>query len=366
MKDIYELLNDLDIKEDDFEEVEVSEIERARVKKHLKKSIRHKKTRGKAGAVAAIAIVCTVVLGGTITTYAENIPIIKDIFKTLNNGVYREYKENANELNVIKTSKGSSITINDALFDGRVLSLTYTVVSEKDLGEEINLSINYKFSGLNKSGWNSSSRFIKVDDKTYIGQENITIFDLVENPQENISVTVDIDSIRSQEEAMDIIKGNWNFSINIEAVQGKVLLVNENSLKDGIIAKVKNVTINPMSTFISYSHELSEEVLAKWDSVYLELEVRDDLGNIYEVEHHGSSGDRLTNNYSATTDKLKEGATKLIITPKTIVKDLEEAPLQPLEYKDNIIGTTTVKDTEAWDCTEIKELIFEDIVIDIK
>ena len=36
MKDIYELLNDIDIDENEFEEMKVSEIEKARIKKRLK------------------------------------------------------------------------------------------------------------------------------------------------------------------------------------------------------------------------------------------------------------------------------------------------------------------------------------------
>ena len=42
MKDIYELLNDIDIDENEFEEMKVSEIEKARIKKRLKKSIHEK------------------------------------------------------------------------------------------------------------------------------------------------------------------------------------------------------------------------------------------------------------------------------------------------------------------------------------
>ena len=43
MKDIYELLNDIDIDENEFEEMEVSEFEKAKVKKALKKSLNEKK-----------------------------------------------------------------------------------------------------------------------------------------------------------------------------------------------------------------------------------------------------------------------------------------------------------------------------------
>ena len=43
MKDIYELLNDIDIDEKELEEIEASEIEKEKVKRNVKQSIRTKK-----------------------------------------------------------------------------------------------------------------------------------------------------------------------------------------------------------------------------------------------------------------------------------------------------------------------------------
>lgn len=43
MKDIYELLNDIDIDEKELEEIEASEIEKEKVKRSVKQSLRTKK-----------------------------------------------------------------------------------------------------------------------------------------------------------------------------------------------------------------------------------------------------------------------------------------------------------------------------------
>lgn len=43
MKDIYELLNDVDVDDHEFEEMAVTEFEKAKVKSTLKKSISKKK-----------------------------------------------------------------------------------------------------------------------------------------------------------------------------------------------------------------------------------------------------------------------------------------------------------------------------------
>lgn len=45
MKDIYELLNDIDIDEKELEEIEASEIEKKKVKRNVKQSIRNEEKR---------------------------------------------------------------------------------------------------------------------------------------------------------------------------------------------------------------------------------------------------------------------------------------------------------------------------------
>ena len=84
MKDIYELLNDIDIDENEFEEMKVSEIEKARIKKLLKKSI-HKKDNGyrKVIKIASCAILCLGIFSTIFPSYANEVYLIKVISKTI-------------------------------------------------------------------------------------------------------------------------------------------------------------------------------------------------------------------------------------------------------------------------------------------
>lgn len=66
-------------------------------------------------------------------------PIVGDIFRFLDNGrtgLYENYKEFSTELNMTRESNGVKVTINDAVFDGRTITITYSIESEKDLGEK--------------------------------------------------------------------------------------------------------------------------------------------------------------------------------------------------------------------------------------
>ena len=151
MKDIYELLNDVDIDESEIDTMDVSEFEKEKVKKHLRKLLKKNKGWKKKGLIAA-ALCCAVIgsigaVGIKNPAYAAEIPIVGDIFRFLDNGrtgVYDKYKENANEINVTKESNGVAITIKDAIFDGKTITYTYEIKSDKDLGKNPRTDI-YRF-----------------------------------------------------------------------------------------------------------------------------------------------------------------------------------------------------------------------------
>ena len=97
MKDIYELLNDIDIDENEFEEMKVSEIEKVRIKKRLKKSIHKKDNRyKKVIKIASCGVLCLGILSTVSPSYAnENyltqfisntIDTIRGYFETNDNG----------------------------------------------------------------------------------------------------------------------------------------------------------------------------------------------------------------------------------------------------------------------------------------
>ena len=84
MKDIYELLNDIDIDENEFEEMKDSEIEKARIKKRLKKSIHEKSnTYKKAIKIASCGVLCLGILSTTFSSYANEAYLVQAISKTI-------------------------------------------------------------------------------------------------------------------------------------------------------------------------------------------------------------------------------------------------------------------------------------------
>lgn len=330
-KDIYELFNEVSIDEADFEEMEVTEIEKAKLKKSLKQSLQKKKKKWKKPVIGAAIVLClsTTTFGLAFPTQASRVPIIGDIFRFLDNdrtGLYDHYKENANELNVMKESNGIKITVNDAVFDGKTVTLTYSIESERDLGEDLTAfdRLNVKGSG----GASGSSGVTKVEKNKYVGLAKST---QIMKEQEAVNVNWNVQQIiLNPETKPEKITGDWDFNFHLKATDSTFLNVNKSMKQKGLKVNIEKMMISPMSFTVYFSQDVSKELRKNWDVVDVDLEIKDDLGNVYAGEGNGGSGeaDGSHMNWTKTFEKLDENATRLIVTPHVHLYNYGEGGIQ--------------------------------------
>lgn len=325
MKDVYELLNDVDVDENEIDNMEVADIEKLRVKKALRKAIKKNKSWNKKAIIAAslffAMIGCVGIIGVANPTYATDIPIVGDIFRFLDNGktgVYDKYKENANEINVTKESNGNSVTIKDAIFDGRTLSYTYEIKSNKDLGENPTLGGSGSVIKIQnyKGGLSGSSGTQRVDQNTYVGKDNYTIGEQRKQIDFQLNFKSIADVNNGEPGESKTIKGSWKFNISLPALQSIKQAVSKGAEKDGIRVNIDAISKTTATFSINYSQSITEKVKEKWFDVSTDLEVRDNLGNVYKGEGNGGSGNESTLNLRKTFGKLDTKANQLVITPK--------------------------------------------------
>ncbi|GAA0180995.1 DUF4179 domain-containing protein [Clostridium sediminicola] len=369
MKNIYQLLQEVEVDEMEMREIEkgieVSEIERASVKKRLKQSIKKNKGwRSKriiAAAIAGLVIGSTAFIGITNPTYAAEIPIIGDIFRLLDNGrtgVYDLYKENANEINIIKESNGIQMKINDAIFDGKTITYTYEIKTDKDLGENPLIGIGPSLDIVDyEGGLTGSEKVEKVSEGKYIGRSSYSISGELDRVNCKLNIKDILVCELNKEEK---IKGKWLFTFQLEAVESNSKVINQGTEKEGISATIDKINKTPMSFILEYTQQVPEEYRNDWDNVTTELIVKDDLGNVYKGEVNGGEGNILTGimNWSMTFRKLDGKATKLIVTPKVYISTVaggvsfdekgNETKLEPIQTKED------------------REFFLDDIVIDLK
>ncbi|MCO0600243.1 DUF4179 domain-containing protein [Peribacillus butanolivorans] len=378
MKDIYELLNDIDIDETEFEEMEVTELEKAKVKRTLKKSISNKKKmkgwQKKVLAASIIFGISTATIGLSFTASAKSIPSIGDIFSFFGNGntglyddikndgkgLYSDYKNYSNEIGLTEESNGLTFTINDAIYDGKTVTITYTIESEEDLGDGSFYIPGPQIKEMKAQA--GSDGITKVADKKYVGL--LTASNLDELKEDTVNIDWDINSISITDTNKEI-KGNWNFAFSLKATESNEKVINKSVDQYGVKVSVEKIAISPMSFVVHYNQEVSDLVKNKWDEVYVELTIKDDLGNVYAGQGNGGKGFGSYNmSWSKTFQKIDQNATKLIATPHLSLRNFTSENHGEVTITED--GKEKVSSFPTKPSSAPKELVLDDIVIDLK
>lgn len=247
-KEIYELLNDIEIDEEDFVEVEVSELEKMKVKNKLKKTIKkksYKKYALAAGIVLSVGI-------GAITVepaLAYNIPILGDLLldKEIENNVYKDYAEVIGET---KEHRGVKITLNSAIIDENDLSVSFDIYDEKGRISEDNpeifaigigsgLYINgEEFFGGGSGDWEI------ISNKHF---KRVYHYDLADKKYGN---EVEIEIINKE---VFGVKGDFGFKfkLNKEKINGESIIIDNLTEKNEYLEKInkenKHIEIKKIS-----------------------------------------------------------------------------------------------------------------------
>lgn len=326
-------------------------------------------------AIASVAICLVVTMFGlTFPAFAVSIPVIRDIFRFFDNervelhtevkknkeertGLYHEYKKYPNELNLTQESNGIKFTVHDATYDGQTVSLTYSIESDQDLGDN---PFALDFLIIKGAGGTSGRNEIKkVDKYKYVGL--VTASTLEATTEDSVNIHWNIDSIINSDIEKEI-KGNWNFDFTLKAPKSKEKLIHSSVEQDGVKVSIEKLFISPMSFIVSYKQEVSEYMKNRWDEVYVDLRIKDDLGNRYAGEGNGSMRDEssYTLNGSKTFQKINQNATKFIITPHVMFSN---------HNADNYGGTGSGKRQFSLlkkIGSDKEELVLKDIVIELE
>ncbi|OEH93635.1 DUF4179 domain-containing protein [Bacillus solimangrovi] len=262
--------------------------------------------------------------GNTLPIYAESNSHVEDIFKYLDNdntrlfddhkpGLYDDYKKHSTEINLTKESNGIKVTINEAVFDGKTVFFTYTIESKRDLGKRPNLDDSADIVGAIKES--GTTQIAKIDNNTYVGLETISNVDGEIATAANVKW--EINSFFNRETKKQY-NGKWKFDFAINALDNKMIVVNDSTEQNGVKITVEKILVTPMSFIVYYNEKIDENVINKWDDIDANrFELKDDLGNSYLSEYNSGWRDgEYKTNWSRTFETIDPNATKLIISPK--------------------------------------------------
>ncbi|MEG6523786.1 DUF4179 domain-containing protein [Desulfotomaculum sp. 1211_IL3151] len=332
MKDIYEYFNEINIDPSELAEAEVDELEKARVKKMVREKIAQtsqpvglKKRWRKSKAMVAVAAI-TIMLAGisgfglAFPVHAKEVPVVGDIFRFLDGGrtgVYDLYQESALDINMIKADNGIELTLNQGVYDGRTLALTYTIKTKEDLGEELYVRDHLHVRGV--TGMTGGAQVRRVSPGVYVGQNNYS-FPGEKVPRDTLSFRWSVSGVSSLgrvEQEIKTIDCRLNYSVALKTLAYKEVMIEKNQDRvQNVAVSAKQLSLTPINTILHYS-EISPNNLSR--SVQLDWKIKDDLGNVYEYEGNGGQGqvgaETTEMEYSITFKPLDPKAKTLLITP---------------------------------------------------
>lgn len=290
MKDIYEMLNDIDIpdiNDNEFEAASVTEIERGRIKKNLHRVVAYKKRRvNRRIAVAAVLIfVCLSMVVAVNPAFARSIPVINHLFEMNLSGINKEYVDYLSVIGKTKSHEGIDVTFESAVADDNELFLSFIVKNNNE--EIINNSSDALLIPTSMQVNGKSVNTGAGADWSFIDNHTIRVLKKIDwsdgRLPDKMNIKINISELYDK-------KGDWGvkFFLDKSNIANKTIVkkVNTEINLDRIKGKITSVTISPLTVKIEYQGKFND------DNVFFDFVVLDDKGNglLWNGSYSGSDG----------------------------------------------------------------------------
>lgn len=304
MKDNFEILNNVEMDLDKYEDLN---IDKDKLKKKMRGQIKSKsKLKKNITKVAGIFIVGggLVVAGIINPSLANKIPVIENIFEDLNEtfGLDTVDSRYAQGIGQTQTKNGVTVSIEEAVSDGHNLYLTYKIKSEEKLprydeyrpyGRNSGEFAIYSDIKIDKDGsWVTGTGLTGYykDEYTFVGMESYQLEFKGKEAPSNFNVKIKINHIGGVfANIEEMIKGPFKFSLNIDSkVDKEVIAVNKS--QDGY--KVRTIEVSPYG--INVNVEFPKNYVSDREDILKEVNLYDDKGK--QVASHGYSYDIIKSN----------------------------------------------------------------------
>lgn len=381
-KEIFELLNDINIDENQYDDVpiKVSEIQKYNLKNNLKKQIKTKeRTKKFKYGVSAAAIILACIIGGCFidSTFAQNIPVLGSVIEKINKGAgfKGEYSKYSQSVEKSVTDKELTLTIKEVVCDDNTLIIGYSVKSNKkikDLLPDKNMTVphlmfpEFKVNST-KLNVGSGGRGEYIDDYNYIGTEELNIAE--KSIPKSFNFDIQVNNIGG-------IEGNWSlkFMVSKEQISKTTTTFTPNikvNFRDCYI-NIKKVSFSPIDAAIVFDGRYKKGRNKNISGIieYNDWFVLDDKGvELANKSAGGGSTLHIFNDfkYQMHFEALKETPKYLTVIPYAVKRHPDklgnykfkesQKPLDenyPIELSQSKMGKLIIKDVKVLqDKTEV-------------
>ncbi len=186
-----------------------------------------------------IASVCVFLLGFTVPSYTKDLPVYSQIFNIFDMKNYQNFSTGINEE---ITKKDITITVEEGIYTGDKVALTYKIKSDKFNGEELYIDTDLNIKDMDISGAAGSSEITYINDNTYVGYIDM-IFFADEKLDEKLVADFKITGITNSE-TDETTKANWKFSFPLEKIESKIIKNDFIVENEGFFAKIDELSID--------------------------------------------------------------------------------------------------------------------------
>lgn len=310
----------LDLNVDNVEPMELS----TEQKVHLKQTILKKATKKRTPkwvrhltAAAIIGVSTITTINFAFPTLASQIPFMKNIIGYFDNTgtMFEKFGNYATEIGQVQTSNGISMMIENAVYDGTSVTISYALETDVDLGSHPFMLGDF-IDFTDSVGGGGGVRLEKVSDTKYAGLANLTPYFDKEAPEE-IEVVWKPRAIMNTTTNTEV-QGDWKFKFTVPKLERNLQLLNETVATHGVTARFIALGKNDMTTVIHYEYDVKPDLLKEWPfiDIYFD-ELKDNLGNTYTVNGNGSlsKDNGISYQTGATVQSIDPAATSITFVP---------------------------------------------------
>lgn len=194
-------------------------------KTYRRASVKERKIFPKRRLAATLSFVF--LMGFAVPGYTRDMPLYSEIFSLLG---MEKYQDSSELILTTKEDQGIKTTISDAILSNNVLSYTYIIETDRDLGEFVNTDADMSLASAIKykiRGQGGSSKVEKVSDGVYLGVDELWLdFKDGEVPDEmDFSLcfsSIDYKETYDDKVPYSEIRGKWNFPISVKKLDKKL------------------------------------------------------------------------------------------------------------------------------------------------
>lgn len=314
MKDVYQMLNEVDVDTMEYDIPELTRFEKKRMKKRIKKKIQKRttKSRSKLWAISAAALIILSLGIGMQPTALAKMPILGPLLEqylgTDDGQTLESYKTILGQS--IENEQGT-ITLNEVIIDeGRLLiNSTFETRSDNVKLENVNPFPAIFINGEEVSG-NGGGDVQQLGDSTY------SLFSSMDVQALDLGKPLDIKIIYEGMVPSMWDKEEWTFEFTASgetllAVSKTIPINQQFSLKNGQRVVVEELYLTPVSSTLKYRLYSNNDLDYEFD---VRLLVEDEMGKIYEPQEELT----LTRDAYFRFEVLEEDISKLKVTPFVI------------------------------------------------